>query len=143
MTTWLRPKSVQINPSEDKSSLHLDLTISPYDRPEAFRTTKTTDGLLRIEFRYRDGDEEPKEPRREGAVSVIEGRYSDRILAIEIDVEQAPVGKLTLKLARADDKDQLSSALNQLVPSNSSNENAQAIRGVLLGERETLLAQLQ
>ena len=89
MADWLRLKDIPIEPpvAMPKGVL-FNLAVSPYDIPDAVRGFKTPQARFRIEFRYIDGPEPYGAELRLGEhVTGIEGRFTHRLLVLEVDVE--------------------------------------------------------
>ena len=88
MTEWLRLGDIKDRPDSTKQpDFVVGVVLSPYDVPDAVRGSRTHEGRFRIEFRYIDGEEAGKEVRIGEHVVATEGRYSGRLLAMEVDVD--------------------------------------------------------
>lgn len=88
MSDWLKLKSMpRAHSTPPAPGVLLDVVLSPYDMPEAVRGFRSTNGRFRIEFRYIDGPEPSgPEDRVDAHISAFEGRYTGRLLALEVDV---------------------------------------------------------
>ncbi|MCH7870555.1 MAG: hypothetical protein IID33_02535 [Planctomycetes bacterium] len=102
---WIRvklSKSTQAQPDQSRG-VNFSVQISPYDLPQAIRGRYVDDrGVLRIEFRY--PDEEPACKKRvDDCVSVELGEFSQKLLAIEVAVDDFGVESVQLTIKKADE----------------------------------------
>lgn len=122
MPEWLRLKNLSASlPPPSVPGMILDVVVSPYDVPEAVRGIKTADGRFRVEFRYIDGPEPASSPQTlDNHVVAFEGRYSKRLLALEVDVDAIGVQAVGLSISTHDQvaerlRQRIDSALNAVV----------------------------
>lgn len=103
MTQWLRLDSFkQSAPRGPSPDLVLDVVVSPYQIPEAVRGFRKGDHRFRIELRYIDGPEPAgDEVRIDDCVVGTPGRYSGRLLALEIDMRSAGASTVGLCISTA------------------------------------------
>ena len=74
----------------DDQSLVVNLSISPYDVPDAMRAFKLPEGRLVIEFQYVDGHEPMIEAAVDAVVTVRAGVHTKRIFGITIATAGLP-----------------------------------------------------
>lgn len=88
MTEWLRLGDLKHLPEgKGEPDIVLGVLLSPYDAPEAIRGLRDERGHFRIEFRYIDGEEQGKPVRVGPHILATEGRYTGRLLSMEIDID--------------------------------------------------------
>lgn len=116
MDGWLRLKNIPEGPPQPAvPGVLFDVVVSPYNVPEAIRAVKVRGGRFRIEFRYIDGDEPGREVALDGHVTVIEGRHSQRLLALEVDVDALGAKTVGVSFTAVDQlKTQLTSAWDRV-----------------------------
>lgn len=101
MDGWLKLKLAPIREAMQKvlskniePDVRFDLLVSPYDVPRAVRGAKQPDGTFLVEFQYVDGEEKGREVEIDPYVTITEGRYSNRVLAIRVAVDRLGAGSL-------------------------------------------------
>lgn len=100
VTTWIRVPKESMPPAgtETFRGISVNVEISPYDVPDSFRGRYDGHrGVFFIEFRYID--QEPSHPRKlDHMVTVHLGRYSQKLLAVEVAVDQHGVHVVQLHI---------------------------------------------
>lgn len=100
MTEWLRLGDLkQLPEGKGEPDIVLGVVLSPYDIPEAIRGLRDDRGHFRIEFRYIDGEEQGKPVAVGPHILATEGRYSGRLLSMEIDVDSIGAKSVGLSIA--------------------------------------------
>lgn len=100
MKDWLRIGDMKELPmGAHEPDIVLGVVLSPYDVPDAVRGFITEDEHFRIEFRYIDGEEQGKDVEAGPHVIATEGKYSGRLLAMEIDVKAIGAKSVGLSIA--------------------------------------------
>lgn len=100
MTEWLRLGDIKKLPEgAQEPDFVLGVVLSPYDVPDAVRGLRTNEGRFRIEFRYIDGEEQGKQVKVGPHVMATEGKYSGRLLAMEIDVDAIGANSVGVSIA--------------------------------------------
>lgn len=100
MTEWLRLGDIKELPEGAREpDFVLGVVLSPYDVPDAVRGRRTDEGRFRIEFRYIDGEEQGKPVKVGPHVTATEGKYSGRLLAMEIDVNAIGANSVGVSIA--------------------------------------------
>lgn len=87
---------------------------SPYEVPDSFRVVSTRKGSMRVELRYIDGTEPIGARHRVNSICIELGKYSSRILAIELDDIEWPGAAGGLTFAYAVDDRNLKAVLDVL-----------------------------
>jgi len=76
---------------QGKGGVAVTVHVSPYDVPERIEGfERGANGPFRIQFHYLDDDEPQEVAARKPPITVYQGKYSQRISAIDIDVEASP-----------------------------------------------------
>lgn len=123
--------------TETVRGVTVSVHISPYDRPQAFRGRYVADrGIFRIEFKY--PDEEPGERHRgDDVVSVELGKYSGKLLAIEVAVDQHNLSVVELQVVKALERaDETVKRLQKNEPRLNARLNYRAVDEVLQQGKE-------
>lgn len=122
MSEWISLRDLPKTPPEILGvDLAINLSISPYDAPDAIRGYIAPSGKLRIEFRYIDGAEAPgKQHALNEHIVVEEGKHSGRVIAIEADAKSLNVSNVQVRIGQIHER--IDSALEQL--SNEGSEFA-------------------
>lgn len=152
MTEWLKLKSIPLqSPIPPAPGVLFDVVVSPYDIPEAVRGFKTPQGRFRIEFRYIDGPE-PQGPELhlDDHVKAIEGRFTRRLLALEVDVDAMGAHSVGVAISTAQPlterlKQRLESALDRVAAKHTSADDQRVMataRTALRTREDDLLNQL-
>jgi hypothetical protein len=116
-----RPSSP--NGTKGKGEVTVDLTIAPHQVPKAVRgyfdprTQRTV-----IEFRYAD-DEEFKVERQDDRTSLRFGRYSRRLMGLELNISGAKASKVQLKIRAVEEIEHAVRRLIEQHPESKIREN--------------------
>ncbi len=99
MTEWLRLGDIQaLSPTQGQPDVVLGVVVSPYDVPDAVRGFRTEAGRFRIEFRYIDGEEQGTQIKLGQHIVATEGKYSGRLLAMDIDIQSLGANSVGLSI---------------------------------------------
>lgn len=101
MNSWLKLDERSLNEPtvKSKSGVRLEVSLSPFDIPEAVRGFREAEtGWFCIQFRYPDSEECVSRKVSETMI-VEEGKGSGRIQAIRVNVKGLDVGQVRLDLS--------------------------------------------
>lgn len=113
MSEWLRLGDLPGQPElAMEPDIVLGVVLSPYDVPDAVRGLRTDERRFRIEFRYIDGEEQGKQVKVGPHVTATEGKYSGRLLAMEVDVEAIGANSVGVSIATGVAEDRVKSTLD-------------------------------
>ena len=142
MTEWLRLGDVKDLPeSTSTPDFVLDVVLSPYDIRESVRGFRASEGKLRIEFRYIDGEEQGTVVKVGPHVTATEGKHSGRLLAMDIDVVAIGASSVGVSIATLDSAwDEVAKSLG--MRSRERGEIAAKARKAVATRQEDLLGQL-
>lgn len=100
MSEWLPIRDLSESmPLKTEKGVLLKVRMSPYDIPSAVRGKKASGGIFRIELQYIDGKElEGEKLAIDEHVSAVKGKYSHRLLAIEINVDRLGADAVGLEI---------------------------------------------
>lgn len=128
MDGWLKLKLAPIREAMQKALLRnvepdfrFELLVSPYDMPRAVRGAKQADGTFLVEFQYVDGEERGREVPIDPYVTITEGRYSNRVLAVRVAVDKLGARSLAVAI-----KARVESAFDQAAQQRPDEEAAYA-----------------
>lgn len=152
MSEWLRlkptPSRKQAPPAP---GVLFDVVVSPYDVPEAVRGFRTAGGKFRIEFRYIDGPEpHAPEQKLDEHITCIEGKYTHRLLALEVDLRAMGAKSVGVSITTAEPNPEqlrrsLENAFERLVQQHLCQPNRQAFestRDAVKSREDELISQL-
>lgn len=92
---------VESDNTQHRRGITIDLLMSPYDVPEAFKGSYDSDKKrFVIAFRYMDNEDTKAVPLRDH-VEMLVGKNSKRIRAIQIDVDALKVEQVALRIQHA------------------------------------------
>lgn len=100
MNTWLKLDERSLNEPQvkSKSGVRLEISLSPFDIPEAVRGFKEAgSGWFCVQFRYPDSEDGVTRTVSD-TMTVEEGKESGRIQILRVNVEKLAVEKVELAL---------------------------------------------
>jgi hypothetical protein len=131
-TRWIRiePDKYDSEVPESRSGVEFRVFISPYDLPEAVRGFLDDElGRFVIEFRY-IGDESSREEPIDEHVTLRLGQHSNRLQAIQLDLQSLDASEVVLRLNEA-----INQAQHTLPPRRVPTSNYEIARSIIADKK--------
>lgn len=136
--------------SMDEPDVRIEVSVSPYDVPEAMRGYFEDDEERSFVIQFKYLDDEPTEEREAGPFATLHvGKNSGRLYRIEVDVEgiekaevtdiEAGVERIGLELKVVDAAEQAVEAFTQSHPEPARTKNLEVAQSVLSDHEQDLV----
>jgi hypothetical protein len=118
---WIRPDRFKsVGQPVQVDGVDLQVQLSPYDAPTSIRGRYRADTKdFEIRFEYMD-EEPPGRTRTVKHIRFVEGRYSEKLLAIIIPVDKKPLNKVGIIRLQSDIVEALENRAEALDPNQHS-----------------------
>lgn len=137
MSDWIpiQPDEVKTAPVRKPANIEINLSLSPYDVPEAVRGYCMERKKFVIEFKYIN--DEPTRVERTDEFLVRVGRHTGRLYEIEVDADRLGARSVTLKTL----PEQIDSAIESLARRHEGRRDNYNVAKEVLAERRDQLFQ--